>query len=134
MANQSLAAMQLELAALKKQLANVAIINAQPAPKAAKPARAPKAQKAARIAGDEKQFEVLPDVEKSAQYGIDYCIVRFLGCESASDMSDVQISGKQALKAARWGANGRGKFHWNANLKAWTGQSAYVPSFIISHS
>ena len=74
------------------------------------------------------QFVVTRDIEKSLKYGVDYCTISFVGCSSKHDMSEEQIAGLKAIKAVRWGQQGKGKFRWNGS--AWSGRLDMVPSIV----
>lgn len=104
------------------------------APKRARRARKPLTT--SRTAG----FTVTDQIEKSEEYGVDYCHIGFVdaagkGISEAptADSDPLGFEAKEAIKAVRGGAHGRAKFRYDRKARAWSGQTALLPDIVLEN-
>ena len=128
---QTAAEMRKELATLKQQLTA-----------STKPATTKRTKKTttSRSNSETAGFVIEDQLEKSVEYGIDYCHINFVqadgsGISSAPEKKSdpLGFEAKTAIKAARWGIRGRGKYRYDRNARAWSGVTASVPQIVLDN-
>lgn len=84
-------------------------------------------------------FKVTRRVEASEKYGVEYSFIKFVDAEGkgipgAPTKDDtLGFEAKNALKAARYGQQGKGKFRWDRNARAFSGQTEFIPQIVKDH-
>jgi len=84
-------------------------------------------------------FRVTRRVEASEKYGVEYCHIHFLGAngkgipDAPTKEDTLGFEAKAAIKATRYGQYGKGKFRWDRNARAFSGQTAFVPQIVIDN-
>jgi len=86
-----------------------------------------------------KGFKVTRRVEASEKYGVEYCHIHFIGAngkgipEAPTKEDKLGFEAKAAIKATRYGQQGKGKFRWDRNARAFSGQTAFVPQIVLNN-
>lgn len=120
MAKQSVAAMQAELAELKKLILGLST-------------KAPLKKKAAKAENTSSFYTVTRDNAKSEQYGIEYCIINVPGSRSEAGFVPDHPESFAELRAVRYGSHDKGKFRWDRGARAFSGQTAFVPAVVTKN-
>jgi len=86
-----------------------------------------------------KGFKVTRRVAASEKYGVEYCHIHFIGAdgkglpEAPTKEDTLGFEAKAAIKATRYGQQGKGKFRWDRGARAFSGQTQYVPQIVLDN-
>ena len=126
---QTAAQMRKELATLKLQLAA-----------AEKPATKRKTTRKTMTDSETAGFVIDAQTEKSLEYDVEYCHINFVQADGSGisgaptqESDPLGFEAKTAIKAARWGIRGRGKYRYDRNARAWSGVTASVPQIVLDN-